>query len=148
MNYIAKHVLIAIIISFAATAFFLVSQNPAAQQTVALATTVKPETFTELYFENHNKLPKQTDLQKAQTFSFTIHNVEYHKMSYPYEVFIEDADGNRAEILKDIVVLNHDEKKTIPVYYELLQSVKRAKVVVSLPTKDQEIHYWIGEEQK
>ena len=145
MKYIAKHALIAVVISFIASAFFLVSQNPSARQTVALATTVKPETFTELYFENHQTLSKQTEIQKAQTFSFTIHNVEYNKMTYPYEVYIEDTEGNRAEILKDIVVLNHDEKKTIPVYYELLQPLTRAKVVVNLPTKNQEIHYWIGD---
>ncbi len=148
MKYIAKHALIAIVISFIASAFFLVSQNPSARQTVALATTVKPETFTELYFENHEKLVKQIEPNNPQSFSFTIHNREYGTVTYPYEIFITDTNGNKAEIVKDIVVLKHNEKKTIPVYFELLQPVARAKITVKLNNKGQEIHYWIGEENK
>jgi hypothetical protein len=125
-----------------------VSSFPSVRETVALATTVKPETFTELYLENHLTLPKETIIKKAETFSFTIHNLEYKTMTYPYEVYIQDTAGRKEVLIKDIVKLKHDEKKTIPVYYELLQPIKRAKVVVNLTAKQQEIHFWIGEENK
>lgn len=143
MIFIAKHFILAFTLVFVIGAFFLLSQNTSVQQSVALATTIQPEPFTELYFEGHENLSKKTEVKNAQTFAFTIHNLEYKTTSYPYKVYVQDASGNKAEILKDIVILKHDEKKTIPVYYELLQPVKRAKVVVNLTKKQQQIHYWI-----
>lgn len=117
---------------------------PSVRETIALATTVKPETFTELYLEDHTNLPKSNQVKNPEWFKFTVHNLEYKTMNYPFEVYIEDIDGNKAVIMKDIFKLNHDEYKTIPVYYELLYPIERGKVVVNLIDKDQAVHFWIG----
>ena len=146
MNSIVKIIVtifITLILFFSA---FSVYQIPSVKETIALATTIKPETFTELYLENHTEIQKYIEVDVAQTFSFTIHNLEHKTMDYPYEVYIEDLDGNKAELVKDIVRLKHDEKRTIPVYFQINVPVKRAKVVVNLTSKDQAIHFWIGEE--
>lgn len=141
-----KYFLLLIIVASFFVLGIVVYRIPGVSESIALATTIKPETFTELYIENHTKLPRSTEINTARTFSFTIHNLEYKTMTYPYEVYIEDIDGNKAEILKDIVKLDHDQKKTIPVYYQLNIPLQRAKVVVNLIGKKQQIHYWIGNE--
>lgn len=140
---------IALIVIFFA-GFFFIQSNPSLKNTIALATTVKPETFTELYFENHTQLSRDTTPGKAHDLTFTIHNLEYKTMTYPYEIYVQDATSSarRTTVVKDIVRLNHDEKKTITEHFVLLEPVKRAKVVVNLVNKNQEIHYWIGEENK
>lgn len=130
--------------------YYLVLNNPSLQNTIALATTVKPETFTELYFENHLNLTRHTTVNKPHTVTFTIHNLEYKTMNYPYEIYVEDASqsARKTTVLKDIVRLNHDEKRTIAEHFILVDELKRAKVVINLTDKNQEIHYWIGEENK
>lgn len=127
-----------------AYAGFTLYAIPSVRNSIALATTIKPETYTELYLEDHTTLPKSNKVDSPEWFKFTIHNLENKTMNYPYEVYIEDTDGNRAKIVKDIVKLNNDEYRTIPIYYELLHPVERAKIVIRLIDKDQSIHFWIG----
>jgi hypothetical protein len=115
---------------------------------VSLATTAQPEKYTELYFENHLNLPKSAAIKEPQTFSFTLHNLEYKDMVYPYEIYVEDTAGSRSGIITSEVRLRHDESKTITESFEILENIKRAKVVVNLLNKNQEIHFWLGEDDK
>src|SRR5258708_5353987 len=62
--------------------------NPSIRQTILLATTVQPETFTELYFDNHTTLPATTVPNKSYSFAFTIRNLENKDMTYPYQVVL------------------------------------------------------------
>lgn len=118
--------------------------NPQVRETMVLATTQKPETFTELYLENHLKLPKETTTDKVHTFTFTIHNLEYQTVIYPYEVVIQKENGEIIDLIVNQVELKHDETKQIPVNYVFKQPVDRAKVTVNLKNKDQAIHFWVG----
>jgi hypothetical protein len=118
---------------------------PSLRENIALATTVKPETFTELYFEDHLNLPKETTIDKSYSFKFTIHNLEYKDMVYPYEVYIASNGGKLMTIDKGEFSLKQDQYLTILERYTFEEKIKRAKVVVDLHSKKQQIDYWIGE---
>ena len=112
---------------------------------ITLATTRKPETFTELYFENHNNLPKTFERGKKYTFRFTIHNLEYQDMNYSYEInAIEGKE--KFFIASGSVRLEQDEAKTIEESFSSDKNYKRVKIEVRLIEKDQAIDFWMGEE--
>lgn len=129
------------------SAYQIYHKSSKVREQVALATTKKPETFTELYFENHLKLPSTIKIGEKYPFSFTIHNLEYKTMNYPYEVYI-DTDGKRQNIEKKTVTLSHDNRVTINEEFSPI-SATRSAVVVNLLNKNQEIRFWIeGKESK
>jgi hypothetical protein len=111
---------------------------------IALATTVKPETFTELYFEDHINLPKTITKWQVYNFSFTVHNIEYQDMNYPYVVYVL---MNNQKVILDSgnFTLKNDEFKTIKEDVGPFENY-RAQVVVELTNKNQSIHFWV--EQK
>ena len=114
------------------------------KEALILATSVKPETFTELYFENHLSLPNKVTLSKKNNFKFTIHNLENKDIEYPYEVYI-DINGEKKIIYINSVIIKNTEYKTIPVDFTITIPIQRAKVVVSLINKNQQISFWIEE---
>lgn len=118
----------------------------AIKEAIIMATTVKPETFTELYFENHTQLPdKVTRLQKY-SFSFTIHNLEYQDMEYPYTVYLQ-RDNEKTILTQGSVSLKHDESKTIQDTVGPFKNL-RTKIVVELTNKNQIISYWLDKADK
>lgn len=135
------------VILFAGLGAFVIT-FPNIQKNLVQATTALPERYTELYFENHLNLPKSAVVGEPQTFSFTLHNLEHQSMVYPYEIYIQDSVGSRSGIIANTVSLRHDERKTITESFAIVTPIKRAKVVVTLRNKNQEIHFWIGEDNK
>jgi hypothetical protein len=147
INYklIMKIRLLLLVVWFIVIGFLVVECVPSVKEALILATTVKPETFTELYFEDHLSLPNKVTLFKENNFKFTIHNLENKDMEYPYEVYI---DVNREEqmINKSSVLIKNNEYKTITEAFTIIVPIQRAKVVVNLISKNQQIHFWMGEE--
>jgi hypothetical protein len=137
--------LLLLVVWFIVIGFIVVECVPSVKEALILATTVKPETFTELYFEDHLSLPNKVTLFKENNFKFTIHNLENKDMEYPYEVYI---DVNREEqmINKSSVLIKNNEYKTITEAFTIIVPIQRAKVVVNLISKNQQIHFWMGEE--
>jgi hypothetical protein len=125
--------------------FLIVECVPSVKEAVILATTVKLETFTELYFEDHLSLPNEVTLFKENNFKFTIHNLENKDMEYPYEVYI-DVNREKQMIDKSSVLIKNNEYKTITEYFTITVPMQRVKVVVNLINKNQQIHFWMGEE--
>jgi len=125
--------------------FLLVEYVPSVKEAVVLATTVKPETFTELYFEDHLSLPDEVALFKENNFKFTIHNLENEDMEYPYEVYI-DVNREKNMIDKSSVLIENNEYKTITEDFTITVPMQRAKVVINLINKNQQIHFWMEEE--
>ena len=125
--------------------FLLVEYVPSVKEAVVLATTVKPETFTELYFEDHLSLPDEVTLFKENNFKFTIHNLENEDMEYPYEVYI-DVNREKNMIDKSSVLIENNEYKTITEDFTITVPMQRAKVVINLINKNQQIHFWMEEE--
>ena len=125
--------------------FLLVEYVPSVKEAVVLATTVKPETFTELYFEDHLSLPDEVALFKENNFKFTIHNLENEDMEYPYEVYI-DVNREKNMIDKSSVLIENNEYKTITEDFTITVPMQRANVVINLINKNQQIHFWMEEE--
>lgn len=102
----------------------------------------EPETLTELYFENHLKLPAYLNNTKPYTFSFTIHNLEYKTMTYHYQVTAEASDS--ATVWDDgTVTIPHDVKQTITESVADKLPAQRTKVVINLVDQNQPIHFWM-----
>ena len=89
------------------------------------------EPLTELYFENHTKLPKFLFLDRSYNFSFTVHNLEYQDVNYEYRVYIENVTGG---LITDIdggeFVLTNNESKTIWKSFSFAKRFDNAKVIV------------------
>ncbi len=114
---------------------------------IADALTPKPETFTELYLENHLTLPKEATANSQHEFAFTVHNLEYKTIDYPIEVYAEDeaVPANTSALFNTTITLKHDESKTIsvnPTFPRL--GTEREKIVVNLLNKNQKIYFWVN----
>ncbi len=107
--------------------------------------TPKPETFTELYFEDHLDLPKRVVEGQPYDFSFTIHNLEGKNVNYPIEVTaINEATPSSFSIFKGAVVVDDQQTKTVPVSYAIPAGLgERVKVQVLLKNLNQSIHFWV-----
>jgi len=137
--------LLLLVVCFIVVGFLVVEYMPSVKEALILAATVKPETFTELYFEDHLSLPNKVTLFKENNFKFTIHNLENKDMEYPYEVYI-DVNREKQMIDKSSVLIKNNEYKTISEAFTITVPIQRAKVVVNLISKNQQIHFWMGEE--
>ena len=137
--------LLIIAVCFVIGALQFIKLPPSIKEAIALATTIKPETFTELYFENHASLPKQITLYKEASFNFTIHNFEGKNIVYFYETEIVNGDKisklNHGEIF-----LTSNESKTIREKFTLTKTFTKIMVRVKVINNNQEIHFWV--EQK
>jgi len=51
-----------------------------------------PESFTELYFNNHTTLPEYITLNTSYSYSFTLHNLENKNTTYNYTISTEYFD--------------------------------------------------------
>ena len=130
-----------LLVCIAIGSYWAYKNIPGVKENVNLATTVKPETFTELYFENHLKLPSTVKVGEKYTFSFTVHNLEYKTRSYPYEVYL-DTNGQNQYIEKSSFILKQNSYKTIIENFSVNLATKSA-VVVSLINKNQSIDFWV-----
>ena len=124
--------------------FQLIKYDPV-KKAIILATKMKPQVFTELYFENHLSFPDKITLFKENNFKFTIHNLENKDMEYQYEVYI-DTDGEKQIIHMGSVLIKYNEYETIAVDFIIKAPMQRSKVVVNLINKNQQIFFWIEEE--
>ena len=122
----------------------IVNNIPSVKDAITLATTVKPETFTELYFEDHNNLPKTFEKAKKYTFRFTIHNLEYQDINYSYEVNAIEGE-EKSLITSGSARLKQDEAKTIEESFSSDKNYKRVKIEVRLIEKNKQIDFWMGE---
>lgn len=124
--------------------YYTLNTNPEARNTWFLATTIQPERFTELYFEDHLNLPKDAIPNKQYNFRFTVHNLEYRDTTYNYETYI-DENGKKISIDQGSFTLKQDQFKTIPQTYTITTSLQRSEVVVNLTNKNnQQIDFWIS----
>ncbi len=101
----------------------------------------KQEEFTELYFDDYSKLPKQSVAGQDISFSFTIQNHEGRDVTYPYKVYFEYPSGYKYVIKSGLVTTSNRESKTIWVNHRFGMSNLYGKVVVNLENIDQSIHF-------
>jgi hypothetical protein len=114
---------------------------PQIKETITLATTVKSETFTELYFENHNDLPGIIESHKIYNFTFTIHNLEDRKINYLYIVYLQTA-STKVILNQGTINMENGAYKSIREEFGPLKNA-RVKITVELVNKNQLIDFWM-----
>ncbi len=130
------------------TGFLYASSNPYILNAIHLATTVKKEAFTELYFEDHLNLPKQVDSSEKYSFKFTVHNLEGKDMKYIYDVYL-DIGNEKLFLDKGTIFLKNNGYKTMQEVFTKNGSLSKGKIIVNLVNKNQQIAFWIeGENTK
>jgi hypothetical protein len=145
-NYLQKkikkiNVYYPLIILFITGVFFL-STIPSVRTSWALATTVKPETFTELYFEDHLNLPNKITPNKVYSFKFDVHNLENKDMTYPYEIYLQ-AGNVKLPIKKAVITVKNNQYQTVKEDFLIDAPISRSEIVVNLINKNQQIDFWI-----
>src|SRR3989344_1068364 len=98
------------------------------------------ESFTEIYFEDHESLPRYTNSNDEYSFRFTINNLENQDFKYRYKISVFEDEEDIIE--ENNVLIKNGESKTLE------KSIRthiedKAKIQVTLVNKDQEIHFWI-----
>jgi hypothetical protein len=115
---------------------------PQVKQVLALATQVRPETFTELYFENHATLPRIIRPGQTSGFSFTVRNLESKTVKYPYVVYL--TNGIQTFNLDlGTITLADTESKTLKVSFTPKTNI-RTQIVVDLVNQNQKISFWMS----
>ena len=131
-------------IMFFASGCIYLNSIPSIHETIVLATTVQPERYTELYFQDHANLPSAVLPRVQYNFAFTIHNIEYQDMNYPYEVYVDDGNGNKQTLDKNIVTLKKNAFITIQEGFILNDLTPDSQVIVNLTNKNQQIAFWLN----
>lgn len=103
----------------------------------------KPESFTELYFENHESLPFTILPQQQYAISFTIHNLEHKNMNYIYEAYITTG-SNKTILQQGSVFLKNDERKTLSIPFTINASISKSEIVVNISNLQQSIDFWVN----
>lgn len=103
----------------------------------------QPETFTELYFEDHQELPKSLIGTDEAKFKFTVHNLEYKPYTYNYEV--ESISTESSKLLDSgTFTLEHDAFKTVSEIVSANEATIESKININLKNKNQSIHFWVN----
>ena len=144
-HLIRKIVIFLLVASIVIIGIFQLIKYDSVKKAISLATTMNPQLFTELYFEDHLSFPDKITIFEENNFEFTIHNLENKDLEYSYEVYI-DTDGEKQIILMDSVLIKNNENKTIAADFTIEAPIQRSKVVVNLIGKNQQIFFWIEEE--
>ena len=124
--------------------YFLLNFQPGFKQMLTLATSVKPEILTELYFENHLSLPHDIQPNHLYRFAFTIHNVEQRDLNYNYEIILKDVKKTQMLSKHNVFVKRNDYKTITTSFTAPLQSGK-STMIVALPDRNQHIDFLINE---
>jgi hypothetical protein len=101
-----------------------------------------PEPLTELYFEDHQTLPAKLENGKEYTFRFTVHNLEYRDLVYPYTV-TAISSASATPIASGTINLPHDGYQTASASFTLKDTVNRTKIEVELTNLKQKIHFYL-----
>lgn len=94
------------------------------------------EPLTEVYFENHTKLPVFLFTDQQYNYSFTVHNIEYQKMRYTYTI---DAFNENDTLLYNMnsgeFILENNQSQTLNEHFIMDNHFNRTKIVINV-TKD------------
>lgn len=105
----------------------------------------QPERFTELYFDDHTRLPKIIVPGETNTFVFVVNNLEGHPTYYPYAVYFQGVDGVVVPIQDGTVFLSDGEQQKITVTTKGDWSSSNGKIFVVLKEQNQKIHFFVSQ---
>jgi hypothetical protein len=102
----------------------------------------KPETYTELYFNQPQRLPSVWP-NRPVDFAFHVHNMEGTATNYQYEVLEATASGQPLVVKSGQLTLAKGGAMDVPVTLGVPTQKSRTEVTVILSSQ-QQIHFWIG----
>lgn len=114
---------------------------PAVAHAATLATTHQPEPLTELYFNNHEHLPKQLAAGSTTGFSFHITNHEAKAVTYQYRVVSQAATGT-ITLGSGSVTLNDGQGADKTVQFVAPAANQPAEIEVVLIGRSEHIDFW------
>jgi hypothetical protein len=103
----------------------------------------QPESFTELYFTDHQHLPTNFQDGESQVVKFTVHNVENKTMVYHYAIMSGEGLEGGHQLASGSFTLKNGELKKLDQPVTLVESSNRVAVQVVLTDQNQSIHYWV-----
>jgi hypothetical protein len=115
--------------------------NPHVDNTLALATTHQPETFTELYFNNSWSLPKTVTAGVPASFSYHVTNYEAKDNLYEAQATLVE-DGASTTIARGRFLLTNGEGKDVSVTFTPTAPNQQLELIVALPAQKESIHFW------
>jgi hypothetical protein len=142
--YIAAFVLVA------ATLILYFNTAAITRQLNAWQLLPQPERLTELYYEKHTELPTTYAPDMQQSYSFTVHNLEYRTTAYKYEVMEQSEDSSQRRVLSSgSFALEHDRSRTTAITISPIDFGPRVKIVTTINKNvsdndgNESIHYWV-----
>lgn len=139
---LVKGILLVVCIALVLWGGIVVFSQSSFKKNLALATTVQPEQYTELYFDNHLSLPSQVTPGAHYSFKFTIHNLTGKDAIYPYEVYLT-VGGKKILIDQKDILVHNNTSKTISETFTPNDVSQRSQIVVNLIKQNQQIAFWI-----
>lgn len=109
---------------------------------IADALQANPENFTELYFVDHQLLPRQVEIGEKYAFSFKVRNLENKTLDYQYEIYLTDKITRKMLKNGEFSLINGQET-SIPADFETPENTGELQISVSLVNKRQEISFWV-----
>lgn len=103
----------------------------------------RSELYTELYFEDHTKIPKFLEPNTPATASFTIRNFEFTDREYRYRVMAKTGTES-AVIASGTARLGHAQRVTIPFTYSVATTEPATRIEATLEKPVQSVHFWIN----
>ncbi len=103
----------------------------------------QPERLTELYFTQPNNLPTTYTPGQSQTVHFTVHNIEYRAETYPYKIVETSKDASKTQPLASgRFTLLQDQYQAMNIGVTPVDLGANAKIIIELPTVNEQIDYW------
>lgn len=114
---------------------------------IAKATSHQSPAYTELYFDNPAQLPSLAAANVPVPISFTIHNLEGHRVAYTYAVDFAPAGGRPSRLQQRTVTLANNQAAAVTNDVLTLPAFKgRAEISVSLAGRPETLHFWVESE--
>ncbi len=99
----------------------------------------KPETYTELYFEDYESLPRASVSGQNLSFNFVIHNLEGEEVTYRYKVYFAYSAGDEVTFKEGKVTVPKGSYESVNISHTFFNSDLKGKVVVELVDFNQHI---------
>lgn len=109
---------------------------------ITLATSAIPQNYTELYFENHSKLPVKIYKDRTYPISYTINNLENSDKSYKISTYTLSGD-NKVVLNEKTINIKNGEQLTFQENIGPLPLEGRIKIVIELVGMNQSISFWM-----
>src|SRR3989344_3858012 len=102
---------------------------------------IPKSSFTEIYFNDIENIPKIAKINQPIIFSFSVSNKQNKNYNYEYELMLKIGD-NESIIKRDNFNLNKNEIKNIIENLTIKENFEKALISVKLIDTNQEIHFW------